>query len=553
MRNGASRPKVYARITGRLPQLSLCYRKSPVSVSKSEPAAPEALAAILGGVAAELDIARSQRMFTNRNLKMSDVEVIGFDMDYTLAVYNQAALEQLSIQCTLDKMIAKKGYPPEIRDIDYKPEWAIRGLVVDRKHGNVFKMDRHGHIGRVFHGHQQLERDARRALYHKERVRTSQPPYSWIDTLFALPEVVMYSALVAWFEARGPVDFPKLWDDIREAIDEAHRDESMKRVIKADLPRFIVKDKLLAASLHKFRSSGKRLFLLTNSMQDYTEAVMKYLLDGELPAYPSWKGYFDVIIVGGEKPRFFTDKNPFLELDAAGAVIGPAKTLQRGRVYQGGNIADFEKLAGASGDRVLYVGDHIYGDILRAKKSSVWRTCMIVQELEQELETSQDHADDLTRLSELDRRQARLESELNYQQMLLKTLQKLADAESPRLPGAPDVPLRPADLEAAKKAAKSSLDLVRQQLRETLAEYDKLDDRLDQSYNPRWGALFKEGNENSRFGEQVEDYACLYTSRVSNFLAYSPLQYFRAPRDHMPHELSSSEDTLAAESETEDE
>ena len=43
--------------------------------------------------------------------------------------------------------------------------------------------------------------------------------------------------------------------------------------------------------------------------------------------------------------------------------------------------------------------------------------------------------------------------------------------------------------------------------------------------------------ENSRFGEQVEDYACVYTSRVSNFLAYSPLQYFRSPRDHMPHEL----------------
>ncbi|MGZ3408615.1 MAG: 5'-nucleotidase domain-containing protein, partial [Polyangia bacterium] len=30
---------------------------------------------------------------------------------------------------------------------------------------------------------------------------------------------------------------------------------------------------------------------------------------------------------------------------------------------------------------------------------------------------------------------------------------------------------------------------------------------------------------------------CVYTSRVSNFLAYSPLRYFRSPRDHMPHEL----------------
>ena len=60
---------------------------------------------------------------------------------------------------------------------------------------------------------------------------------------------------------------------------------------------------------------------------------------------------------------------------------------------------------------------------------------------------------------------------------------------------------------------------------------------VDQAFNPYWGAIFREGTENSRFGEQVEDYACVYTSRVSNFLAYSPLRYFRSPRDHMPHEL----------------
>jgi 5'-nucleotidase len=29
----------------------------------------------------------------------------------------------------------------------------------------------------------------------------------------------------------------------------------------------------------------------------------------------------------------------------------------------------------------------------------------------------------------------------------------------------------------------------------------------------------------------------LYTSRVSNLLYYSPLQYFRSPRDLMPHEM----------------
>ncbi len=60
---------------------------------------------------------------------------------------------------------------------------------------------------------------------------------------------------------------------------------------------------------------------------------------------------------------------------------------------------------------------------------------------------------------------------------------------------------------------------------------------IDQRFHPYWGSLLKEGNEESSFGAQVEEYACLYTSRVSNFLLYSPQQYFRSPRDEMAHEL----------------
>ena len=55
-------------------------------------------------------------------------------------------------------------------------------------------------------------------------------------------------------------------------------------------------------------------------------------------------------------------------------------------------------------------------------------------------------------------------------------------------------------------------------------------------FNPYWGRLFREENERSLFGGQVGDYADVYTSRVSNFLGYSPVQYFRSPREVMPHE-----------------
>jgi hypothetical protein len=46
---------------------------------------------------------------------------------------------------------------------------------------------------------------------------------------------------------------------------------------------FIVKDPLLGETLHKFRSAGRKLFLLTNSRWPYTERMMTYLLGGAMP------------------------------------------------------------------------------------------------------------------------------------------------------------------------------------------------------------------------------------------------------------------------------
>ena len=116
---------------------------------------------------------------------------------------------------------------------------------------------------------------------------------------------------------------------------------------------------------------------------------MSYLLDGARGGYPSWRNYFDVIVVSAAKPEFFTEEHPFVELDARRRAAGaqPADgPFQRGRIYSGGNLKEFQVRArGRTGDRVLFVGDHIYGDMLRSRKSSNWRTAMVLQELEHEI------------------------------------------------------------------------------------------------------------------------------------------------------------------------
>lgn len=47
-------------------------------------------------------------------------------------------------------------------------------------------------------------------------------------------------------------------------------------------------------------------------------------------------------------------------------------------------------------------------------------------------------------------------------------------------------------------------------------------------FNARWGYLSRAGlNDKSQLCRQIEKYADIYTSRVSNFLRYTPYMYFR--------------------------
>jgi HAD superfamily 5'-nucleotidase-like hydrolase len=480
-------------------------------------------------------IPRHRRIFCNRNLRMSGIAWVGFDMDYTLAVYNQAEIDELSIKATIEKLVAR-GYPDFIRTIPYSTSFPVRGLLIDKRFGHILKMNRYKFVTKGYHGFRELERDDLRELYHAKKIRPATPRYHWIDTLYALSEASLYAALIEGMQQRGlSVDYARAFTDIRESIDEAHRDGTILETVAANFRRFTHKDRELATTLHKLRSSGKKLFLLTNSRWSYTDKMMTYLLDGEMSEYPHWRNYFDIVIVAATKPAFFQERRPLLERH--GDELRPAiYPLERGTVYEGGNLADLERALGAAGDEVLYVGDHIYGDILRSKKESAWRTAMIIQELEGEVLAHDSCAEDFARAEHLEDARDRLEDELRFYQTRFKELGRPAHSFHAALDRRTNG-LAGAEAEAERGRIKRAIERVRTRLRQADAELSAIERRIDQRFHPFWGSLLKEENEESSFGAQVEEYACLYTSRVSNFLFYSPQQYFRSPRDEMAHEL----------------
>jgi 5'-nucleotidase len=476
-------------------------------------------------------IPRPRRIFCNRNLRMTNIAWVGFDMDYTLAIYNQREMDELSIRATIDKL-ALRGYPEFVKSIPYSTDFPVRGLLIDKRFGHILKMNRYKFVTKGYHGFRELAKDEIRQLYHSKKIRPATPRYHWIDTLYALSEAALYAALVEAMEKRGlHVDYAKTFTDIRESIDEAHRDGTILETVASDFPRFVMRDHDLAPTLHKLRSSGKKLFLLTNSRWSYTDKMMSYLLDGEMSEYPHWRNYFDVVIVAATKPAFFQERRQLMERD--GDKLTPAEfPLERGKIYEGGNLHDLERALGVSGDDVLYVGDHIYGDILRSKKESAWRTAMIIQELEGEVAAHDSCREDFEHAENLEDGRDRLEDELRFYQTRFKDLSRKIEHAHHKPNGFPV-----AEAEAERTRIKRAIDRVRSRLRFVDGELHTIERRVDQRFHAYWGSLLKEENEESSFGSQVEEYACLYTSRVSNFLLYSPQQYFRSPRDEMAHEI----------------
>ena len=486
---------------------------------------PEAAAGADGSLA----LPRARRIFCNRSLRLDRVQMVGFDMDYTLAIYNQPEMDRLSIEATVKKLV-DRGYPERLLGMHFRTDFPLRGLFIDKKAGNVLKMDRYRYVKRAYHGMRELTREERRELYHTKRIKVASKRYHWVDTLYALSEVAVFCAAVEELEKNGgaAVDYDKLFTDVRACIDLAHQDGSILDHVLADLPRYVVRDPALAPTLHKLRSSGKRLFLLTNSRAEYTQKMMTYLVGDAMPEYPSWQNYFDVIVTASAKPRFFTEQAAFQEVLPGGETRN-ATAFERGKVYMGGNILEFEALAGFGGDAILYVGDHIYGDVLRAKKETAWRTTMIIQEMEDELGAFERCADGLDRMDALDQIRDELQDELRDRQSRLKEVQRQIDDREVTGPAA--------EVEATRVRHRRAIDRIRMRLKAIETEYGEIEERVDKTFHPFWGSLFKAGPEVSSFGDQVEQYACLYTSRVSNFLMYSPMHYFRSPRDRMPHEL----------------
>eukprot|EP01025_Chloroclados_australasicus_P054783 TRINITY_DN6530_c0_g1_i3.p1 TRINITY_DN6530_c0_g1~~TRINITY_DN6530_c0_g1_i3.p1 ORF type:complete len:455 (+),score=17.78 TRINITY_DN6530_c0_g1_i3:109-1365(+) len=267
---------------------------------------------------------QARKVFCNRSLNMNSIQAIGFDMDYTLAQYKPETFETLAYYSTVEKLVKEFGYPEELTQFRFDWRYMTRGLTIDKKRGNILKIDRHKYVKLAYHGFAPLTKDERMVLYCQSEVRESfeEPDFCMIDTLFSLAEAYLFMQLVELKDSSPKQQllqsksYMDMYRDARAAVDLCHRDGTLKREVAENPSKYIYEDPQLAELLTMLRDSGRSLFLATNSLWDYTNVVMNYLITETKGSARSdqWLEYFDVVVTGCNKPAFFTQKKSLFQV-----------------------------------------------------------------------------------------------------------------------------------------------------------------------------------------------------------------------------------------------
>jgi hypothetical protein len=325
----------------------------------------------------------------------------------------------------------------------------------------------------------------------------------------------------------------EVYADLRQFIDLCHADGSIKEKVVKNPEKFIAKDKYLATTLVRLIDAGKGLFLLTNSSYEYTNAILDFLFDHAYEGFSRWTDYFEHVLVGTAKPGFFVGDQPFFEVVEHSDLIRPHTGPLRHRgIYFGGNAHLFEMLTGFRGDEILYVGDHIYTDIIRSKHLLNWRTMLVIAELEKELPILETLKGDLQDIYKNLQEKEQLDETLQILRSKIATnkrqLQKALETNSNR---------KVVSLEREINKLLPLFEERKKELKQLDEDIKLLIERREAKVHPVWGELMKVGLERSRFFYQVSAYACLYTSRASNLRFYSPFKKFISFHEVLPHDV----------------
>ena len=454
-------------------------------------------------------------VFVNRILNMKKIKFIGLDMDHTLIRYHTKAFEKVVYQLVVARLVATEKYPADISKFTFNFDQAIRGLVIDSKNGNILKLSRFAAIRQSYHGTFPINFVDQQTIYRSTYVDLGDPNYMVIDTAFSIAFCVLYGQLVDYKDQAIAHQLPNYQEmalDVLHMVDLIHADGSLKSIISQHLDDYVIKDAAVVSGLQRYMRYGKKLFIVTNSEYYYSKLLLDYAINPFLTDGLTWRNLFEFVITSADKPRFFYDNLKFLKINPRNGSMHNCLGIIVPGVYQGGNAKKFTDDLNLNGYEILYIGDHIYGDVLRLKKDCNWRTALVVEELGSEIEGQ------LQALPTEKKITVAMQEKIDLEQQYTELCSKRIDESTHRY----DKPIG---------LLQKQINILDNQITMFLQEQHKF-------FNPYWDRVFRAGAEESYFAYQVERYACVYTEKLFNLLNHSPINYFRANRRVLAHDAN---------------
>uniref|UniRef100_A0A2K5MJF4 5'-nucleotidase domain containing 4 n=1 Tax=Cercocebus atys TaxID=9531 RepID=A0A2K5MJF4_CERAT len=319
--------------------------------------------------------------FVNHSLALGKSRCFGFDMDYTLAAPSVHWIP------TRDPA---GGHPALVLPTTVPPTPVPRGLLFSALYGNLLKVNAHGNVLLGAHGFTFLS-----DFYPNKFIqRDDLQHFHILNTLFNLPETYLCACLLDFFSGCSRytncdtgyqhgnlfMSFRSLFQDVTDAINN----DCLKEKTLEDLEKYVEKDPRLPILLGKMKEVGK-VFLGRTS-------IVLSTLEVPAPTMPHHS-------LGTLPP---STKNPGPSPDSSHLPQG-RKGKRASCSLGGAGSSDMVcELLGVRGKGILYIGDHIFGDILKSKKRQDWRTCLVVPELSRELDIWAREKEGLEELKRLD-------------------------------------------------------------------------------------------------------------------------------------------------------
>lgn len=355
-----------------------------------------------------------------------DIDIIGFDIDFTLLNYNKKNMIKLMYESISKFLIIHKKYPKQIKyyyNKEFIQSFSQKGFIIDYKNGNCLKIRKDKTIIKCYHGKKELNKKEINSIYEKGKyylfkksdVIMNESFFINIDN-FHSQNLPLFMICVDLFDAGNLKNaninnYKNIIQHIFEGINYNFHVGIFENFSNfgyifpqiSQFPELYLSNNNCEKLLIKLKEKGKKLFFATNSNYSYSNFILGKTI-GE-----DYDKYFDLCIYKSSKPDFFKpnkegkkcyflDKSEFncneLNDEMYHKILNGNKNLSGCSYILVEKF--YEKMLNKKEIKYLFVGDNILSDCRAASILEGWNSLFIYDDIKIELinENSSNEEDD---------------------------------------------------------------------------------------------------------------------------------------------------------------